>query len=122
MSNLPDKVSSLIETQFPAFYRDEGEKFVAFVKAYYEWLEQSDNINYLARKLIDYRDIDKTIDQFLIHFKNKYLVDFPLTSFANTKSIVKKSLDIYRSKGSEAAVKLVMRLLYGEEATIYPGG
>lgn len=122
MSNLPDKVSSLIETQFPAFYRDEGEKFVAFVKAYYEWLEESDNINYLSRKLIDYRDIDKTIDEFLIHFKNKYLVDFPLTSFANTKSIVKKSLDIYRSKGSEAAVKLVMRLLYGEEATIYHPG
>ena len=122
MSNLPDKVSSLIETQFPAFYRDEGAQFVAFVKAYYEWLEQSDNINYLSRKLIDYRDIDKTIDQFLIHFKNKYLVDFPLTSFANTKSIVKKSLDIYRSKGSEAAIKLVMRLLYGEEATIYHPG
>lgn len=122
MSNLPDKVSSLIETQFPAFYRDEGERFVAFVKAYYEWLEETDNINYLSRKLIDYRDIDKTIDEFLIHFKNKYLVDFPLTSFANTKSIVKKSLDIYRSKGSEAAVKLVMRLLYGEEATIYHPG
>jgi hypothetical protein len=122
MSNLPDKVSSLIETQFPAFYRDEGAQFVAFVKAYYEWLEQSDNINYLARKLIDYRDIDKTIDEFLVHFKNKYLVDFPLTSFANTKSIVKKSLDIYRSKGSEAAIKLVMRLLYGEEATIYHPG
>lgn len=122
MINLPDKVSSLIETQFPAFYRDEGIQFVAFVKAYYEWLEQSDNINYLARKLIDYRDIDKTIDEFLVHFKNKYLVDFPLTSFANTKSIVKKSLDIYRSKGSEAAIKLVMRLLYGEEATIYHPG
>ena len=31
-----EKLSSLVQRQFPAFYQEEGEKFLSFVKAYYE--------------------------------------------------------------------------------------
>jgi len=34
-------VSNLIQNQFPAFYNEDGPLFIAFVQAYYEWLEQS---------------------------------------------------------------------------------
>ena len=34
-------ISPLIEEQFPAIYRTDGPLMVAFVKAYYEFLEQS---------------------------------------------------------------------------------
>ena len=37
------KISPLIETQFPSFLREEGPRFVSFLKAYYEYLEQSGN-------------------------------------------------------------------------------
>ena len=33
------KLSSLVENQFPAFYKEEGPKFLAFIKAYYQYLE-----------------------------------------------------------------------------------
>lgn len=122
MSNYQEKISSLIETQFPAFYRDEGPKFIAFVKAYYEWLEEDGNAGERAAKLRDYRDIDKTIDEFIVYFKNKYLVDFPFTTIADKRSIIKKAIDIYRAKGSESAVKLLFRLLFNEEVSVYLPG
>ena len=32
-----DKVAAqVVETQFPDFYRQDGSRFIAFVKAYYE--------------------------------------------------------------------------------------
>jgi hypothetical protein len=41
-------ISTFIDSQFPGFYQDEGPNFIAFVKAYYEWLERTDKytINY----------------------------------------------------------------------------
>jgi len=40
MINLEKQISSLIESHFPSFYKEEGPNFIAFVKAYYEWLEK----------------------------------------------------------------------------------
>jgi len=34
-----NKISTLVESQLPAFLLDEGPNLVAFMKAYYEWLE-----------------------------------------------------------------------------------
>jgi len=39
MQDIEQKISPLIESMFPSFYKDEGQNFIAFVKAYYEWLE-----------------------------------------------------------------------------------
>jgi hypothetical protein len=45
-------ISPLIESQFPSFYREDGTKFITFIKSYYEWLEQSNNVLYQTRKLL----------------------------------------------------------------------
>ena len=39
MQDIEQKISPLVENMFPSFYREEGQNFVMFVKAYYEWLE-----------------------------------------------------------------------------------
>jgi len=41
MKNIEKYVSQYVSNQFPSFYKEEGETFIAFVKAYYEWLESS---------------------------------------------------------------------------------
>ena len=47
MKNIEKRISPLIQSQFPSFYQEEGENFIAFVKAYYEWLENSGTyVNY----------------------------------------------------------------------------
>ena len=62
-------ISNFVQNQFPSFYQEEGEDFVLFMKAYYEWLESSGKPIYEARRLYDYRDIDNTLEEFLEYFQ-----------------------------------------------------
>lgn len=39
MKEIETYISPLVESMFPSFYREEGPNFIAFVKAYFEWLE-----------------------------------------------------------------------------------
>ena len=41
MHNLSQTISEYIEQQFPDVYREDGPNLVAFVKAYYEFLENT---------------------------------------------------------------------------------
>src|SRR4051812_2008050 len=42
-------ISQLLETQFPDFIREDYPNFVAFLKAYYEWLETNGQEVYQAK-------------------------------------------------------------------------
>ena len=129
MKTIEKLISPLIENQFPAFYKEDGPQFIAFVKAYYEWLEQSglpgataQNTLYQARSLPEYRDIDDTIDEFIVHFKEKYLKNIQFDTASNKKLLVKNALDLYRSKGTERSIDLFFKLVYGTDADVkYPG-
>ena len=116
------KISAFIDTQFPTFYHEGGKKYIEFVKAYYEWLEEPDNVLAVSQDLSSIRDIDRTADEFIIHFKNKYLTDFPFESEGNIREIIKRSLEIYRSKGTDLSIQLLIKLLFDEEANVYYPG
>ena len=121
MKNIEKRISHLVENQFPSFYQEEGENFIAFVKAYYEWLESTDNPLYHARRLPTYRDIDDTTDDFIVHFKEKYLKNIQFDTASNKKLLVKNALDMYRSKGTERSIDLFFKLVYGTSAEVrYP--
>ncbi len=113
------KISNLIEQQFPATYRENGSTFVQFVKAYYEWMEETNNVNFFTRRLLDYRDIDSTVDGFIKHFKYKYLNSIQFDTAVDTKKIVKHSLDLYRSKGTERSIDLFFKSVFGVPAEVY---
>jgi len=130
---IENTISQLVESQFPAFYKEEGQLFILFVKAYYEWLETQEwysekleqtiqnvaDVTHHARQLTDYRDIDKTLDDFIIDFKNKYLPNIQFNTATNKRLFIKNALDFYRSKGSSRAVDLFFKLVYGLEARVY---
>lgn len=209
MISINEKISPLIESMFPEFYREQGADFVAFVKAYYEWLEQNHQLLsldiptdwqgtsteyieqyfkigdvitqanttgtiigyvgddvlvrvngvdtfkcfnvcselipvtsssggdtlierggssrrmgavYLARKLLELRDIDHTVDLFVLKFKEKYLKNIEFDVSTNRRLLVKNALDLYRSKGTSRSISLFFRLMYGVNTTVqYPG-
>ena len=191
------KISPLIENMFPSFYKEEGPNFIAFVKAYYEWLEENSqllslenttNFNvgdlvtqgtvtgtvisyvdsdvlvlvnglesfkcvtmcsdltpitsssggssfikrgglskrmgslYLARNLLNIRDIDTTMDVFLTSFKEKYLSNIEFDVATNKKLLIKNSFDLYRSKGTSRSIDLFLRLIYGVNSKVYYPG
>lgn len=129
--DIEKKLSPFIERQFPEFYREEGDLFITFVKAYYEWLETQSFIDkngntilnngpiYHSRRLSEYRDIDTTIDDFILSFKNKYLSNVQFNVASNKKLFIKNTLEFYRAKGTERAVDLFFKLIYGIEARVY---
>jgi hypothetical protein len=119
--NYVSKVSTLVEDQFPEFYRQEGSVFVQFLEAYYEFLEQEGNPLYNLKNVANFVDPDNTIDQFLSHFKNEFLINFPAITSMDQRFLIKRIKDFYTAKGSEQGLKLLFRLLFDDEITVkYP--
>jgi len=131
--SIEDIVSNFIENQFPRIYREQGEDFVIFTKAYYEWLENKESFKdvdghyvkppiYQARKLLNYRDIDDTYDEFLEHFQQKYLYGIPFSIIVNKRFLLKHILDVYRSKGTIQCYRLLFKLIYDQDVEVYLPG
>lgn len=126
------KISNFIESQFPQFYMEEGPNFIAFVKAYYEWMESEGGAIYGSRNIFDFRDIDNTpalmswnpnnLEGFLEHFQRKYLYSIPFNVIINKRFLLKHILDVYRSKGTIQCYKLLFRLIYNEDVDVYLPG
>lgn len=119
MSSIEKFISPFVSQQFPAFYRDQGKNFVAFVRAYYEWMEQAGGTVRESRSLLDYADIDSTTDQFIEYFKSQYIQSLPDSSLVDKRLLIKNVLDLYRSKGSPRAVELLFRVVFGEDIELY---
>ena len=122
MKDIVEFISPLVESQFPSFYREEGPKFIAFVKSYYEWLEQSNNVISHARNLLKYRDVDKTAEDFLVYFKEEYLKNIQFDTATDKRLLIKNALDFYRAKGTERSIDLFFKLVFAQPAKVrYPG-
>ncbi len=189
--------SQLIENQLPEFVREQDPNFVAFLKAYYEYLEQyglelfntkiidssinsltlthdastkinayqgktvvclngpakghtrkitsydpsnnvitvdpswlSNNIppantkisikdNSNPGKLLEYRDIDNTVDQFISYFQDEFLASIPGDILADKRFILKHIKEFYQSRGTEASYRFLFRILFNEEIEFY---
>ena len=75
------------------------------------------------QQLLEYADIDDTVDQFFDEFKEAFLKTIPkdLTAGVNERNLLKNIKDLYRSKGTKKGHELFFRILLNEEATLsYP--
>jgi len=73
--------------------------------------------------LLNFRDADKVIDNFLTHFKFEFLNTLPdiLASGLNKRNLIKNIKYLYGLKGTREGNNLFFRLLFNESAeTIYP--
>lgn len=122
MRQLESYISPFIADQFPSIYKEEGPLFIAFVKAYFEWLESTNQVVYDSRRLLEYRDIDKTVDAFINEFKKKYMFPIP-EDIAGDKRLLQKHIkEVYGSKGTERGLKLLFQLLFGDSISVYRPG
>ena len=112
-------LSPFIAQQFPSFYKEDGPNFIAFVQAYYEWLEQTDQTVGESRNLLEYSDVDTTTAEFIEYFKNTYISSLPDDVVVDKRLLIKHVLDLYRSKGSPRAVSLLFRLVFNEDIELY---
>jgi hypothetical protein len=109
------QLSSVVSRQIPEFIREDYPTFVSFVEAYYEYLQDQ------GVDLSTARDIDQTLDEFVLEFKKELAHNLPAIQ-QDERFVLTHIKDQYLSKGSESSYKLLFRLLFGKKVELsYPG-
>jgi hypothetical protein len=103
------KLSGIVASQLPDFVRDQYPTFIAFLKAYYEFLES----NNLTRNLEYIRDIDRTLDVYIGYLKKE--IGTLSQKLSQDRFFLKHAKEVYVSRGSEESYKFLFRLLYNKE-------
>ena len=127
-----------ISKQLPEFIRDDVnyQTFVAFLEAYYEWLQLAHTANSLntvvnssgqgithaSQNLLSYVDIDDTMDNYIQYFINDFLPYIPEDALTDKRKLLKISKEFYQSKGTEKSYKFLFRALYGINAELFETG
>ena len=107
-------ISIALERQIPEFIREEYTVFVEFVKAYYAFLDQTQQ-----RNLEDIRSIENTLDEFVLRFKKELSVVFPTDKLANERFILQHIREFYKTRGSVESFQFLFRALFNKDAQIY---
>ena len=109
------KHTSVVARQLPEHIREDYPTFVAFVEAYYEYL-QDQGVDFST-----IRDIDNTLESFVVQFKKELAYNLP-NVVEDERFLLSRIKDQYLAKGSEASYKLLFKLLYGKNVQLaYPG-
>jgi len=117
------KTSLLINRQVPEFVREEHPNFIAFLEAYYEFLEtkqgtKKNDLITVSKNLRYVSDVDVSITDFESNFFNTYAELIPREVEVGKATLIKHILPLYLAKGNEKSFKLLFRLLYNEEVEI----
>ena len=108
-------LSSVVSRQIPEFIREDFPTFVAFVEAYYEFL-QTQGVD-----LSSVKDLDKTLDSFVGEFKKELAHNLPSIA-GDERFLLAHIKDQYLAKGSKSSYNLLFRLLFGKKVELsYPG-
>lgn len=109
------KIYNLIKSQVPEFVREDYPTFIAFLEAYYEYLDSI----YVDVK--DYRSLENTVDDFIQYFRRELAYNIPKSEFVDDKFLISRAKDIYEAKGSPASYNLLFRLLFNKDVDVkYP--
>ena len=119
--SVSNKISTLVQNQFPDFYKEDGENFLLFIEAYYEYLEQTGKLTDGIANLTSYRDIDTTTNDFIEYYRREFLPSVPIEMQADKTLLIKNVNLLNQTRGSEASYRLLFRSLYNEDINIeYP--
>jgi hypothetical protein len=119
MSRIKERLSKLVASQLPEFIQSDYPTFIAFLEAYYEFLEQDQNAQEILQNAVSYRDIDRTTTEFIEYFLREYCDNIPRDVLSDKTILTKYIKDLYNFKGSEKSFYLLFQLLYKEKVNLY---
>lgn len=72
-------------------------------------------------QLMDYADVDETIDSFFDQFKTSFMRTIPnlLTGEVNKRNLLKNITDLYRAKGTRKGHELFFKVLLNEDVQLF---
>lgn len=118
------KLNSIVKDYLPEFVKSEEEyqTFIAFMEAFYEYLETSSGALGSIRNLRSLQDVDRTLDEFVDHWHNTLAENLPSSIVSDKRLLLKHMRDVYLAKGTEKSYKLLFRVLFNDDIEMrYPG-
>jgi hypothetical protein len=138
-------LQNIIQTAVPDFVEAEYPLFIEFVQAFCRFLEQPRTLQdtevfpeygtvandvtktttsyggavYEARKFLEYRDIDSTLDEFVKYFQGMFFKNFPQYAYVPADLLVRSLRQFYQSKGTSDSIKWFFRAFFDEIADVY---
>src|SRR6185312_1771602 len=113
--------SPFITSRLPGVISYQYPNFIAFLKAYFEYLETNGQVIANVNNFLSNRDIDTTLDSFISHFQNTFIKNIPESVLCNKKLLIKHIRDFYKTRGTEESFKFLFRILYNDDIEItYP--
>lgn len=122
-------IKNLVNSQLPQHVKEYSPLFVDFMISYYEWLSGNDgpflrSSNELLPKIVD---VDDTLNEFIVSFKEKFLNNFPIELLINPengnklnyRNVIKNIKRFYSSKGTEKSYRFLFRILFNSEIDFY---
>ena len=118
-----NNISVTLVNQPARFVRQDGtSNFVKFLEAYYKFLEQDQHPQELLQNAKLYADSDYTIDSLIEQFFRNYGPDIPRKILYDKRTFIKHFRDVYTTKGTEEAYKLLFRVIFNSDVQFfYPG-
>lgn len=140
-----ESLQNIIQTAIPDFVEADYPLFVEFVKAYCRFVERERTLTtelvypeygaasntttqvtetyggpaYEGRKLLEYRDVATSLDEFKDRFMAMFGKNLPRHAYIPTELLVKSLRQFYREKGTEDSVKWFFRTFLNQDAEVY---
>lgn len=140
-----ENLYNLIRQTIPSFVEADYPLFIEFMTAYLRFLEEKrvlvpKNVYpeygsvpestvmatetlggsfYETRKLLEYLDVQSTLDEFKTHFLNAFGENFPQYQYVSLDFLVRSLRQFYQAKGTVDSVQWFFRVLFNEHAEVY---
>ena len=108
------KQSIIAQRQLPEHIRENYPVFVEFIKAYYDFLQESQ-----GQQLEKIRDVDTTLEEFIDRFKSELAKNFPIHLASDKAMVLKHLREFYLSRGSEDSFKFLFNVLFSKNAEVF---
>lgn len=119
MALTTNTISGLVPAHTPQYWQDQFPNLIAFIQAYYQFLESPGNPVYGIRKFLDNTNIDNASEAFLAHIASEFLPYWPSETALSLRKLLKVATQFYQSKGSQNSIEFLFRVLYGIDAQVY---
>lgn len=116
------RISSLFAANLPNWIKDNTsyQNLIAFLRAYYQFLEQDTELIGQTYNLLSYRDVDTTLDQFVSeHLFGCFLAGIPQTVLADPRLLIKHIKEFYVSRGTVESYQFLFQILFNDSISIY---
>jgi len=81
-----------------------------------------DNVVRKTGKLVDYRNIEYSVDKYVDYLKDELYPSIPTNIYGDKRLVALKFKDFFESKGTEESYRFLFKLLYNEDISLYYPG